>query len=326
MGRNNLKPKSGRQVPPSKQLSLEFEPRVQEQVFGIEMGILRSGRPNLTQKGLAALAGASPRAIRRIDKEWSGGYGGPIQEKTKLGFLQRQLFKEGFDFRRLYIRVKKGMSTHCAYTDGVYMVFLEYFAFEAPNRRARAEKVFRSLARHGLQEFMYESLKYVAEGPWEHYMERVKANDGAVPIGYFIVFNEIADHVAKLLSAGLPVDQKTVPDISIGQTWSRHWEGGNLELDYKKGRIPCEHSHPEWFPQTKSYPQNVWAYPEDPLPEFRHWYRHTYMAELFPAYIMRKATELEGGTDEAKQLVTAVKQIYLQKRLGSKTYGIRPAA
>ena len=326
MRKNNLKPKSGRQVPPSKQLSLEFEPRVQKKVFGIEMGILRNGTPYLTQKGLAALVGVSPKAIRKIDKEWSRGYGGPIQDKTRLGFLQRQLFKEGFDSRRLYRKVKKGKSTHYAYPEVVCMVVLEYFAFEATNRRARAEKVFRSLARHGLREFVYDALKYVPEDQWEHYIERVKANDGSVPIGYFIVFNEIADHVSRLLSAGLPVDQKTVPDISIGQTWSRHWAEDNLELDYKKGRIRCEHNYPDSFPQAKSNPQNIWAYPEEALPEFRHWYRRTYMAKLFRAYVMRKAKELEGGTEEAKKLVTAVKQVYPQKRLEGKTFGIGSAA
>ena len=56
---NKLTEKSGASPAPSKQMRLDLGIKVERNVAGIEMGVLENGIPYLTQRGLAAIAGAA---------------------------------------------------------------------------------------------------------------------------------------------------------------------------------------------------------------------------------------------------------------------------
>jgi hypothetical protein len=105
-----------------------------------------------------------------------------------------------------------------------------------------------------------------------------------VPAGYFSVFKEMADIIVSLIQAGLPVDEKTVPDISVGIHWGNHWRDKNLHEKHG-ARIDYEMDYPDYFPQAKSNPQHPWAYPDAALPEYRAWFREVYLKEKLPAYL-----------------------------------------
>src|SRR5699024_2250798 len=114
---------------------------------------------------------------------------------------------------------------------------------------AKASQNYRRLAEYGLRRFIYESLEYRSIDSWKYYNDRVSLLKNNVPGGYFSIFHEITGLVVDLITAGLLVDHKTLPDISVGIAWAKHWSENNLEESFGP-RVPYEHNYPSYYPQA----------------------------------------------------------------------------
>lgn len=130
------------------------------------------------------------------------------------------------------------------------------------------------------------------------------------PNGHFIVFKEVSGLIIDLIDSGLSVNDKMIPDASVGIHWGKYWSDNGLDEQFGK-RTKFEHRYPEYYPQSASNPQDAWSYPDDALPSFRNWFQTIYLPTKFPAYILRKARELKGGKQEA----LAIAGIYDRKSL-----------
>lgn len=292
---------NGSQVATYKQFSLDLGVEVQRDVNGIEMGVLENGIPFLTQRGLALATGAHRRAIQDITQEWEEHFDDEILVKDRISFIKQYLFDRGYTERKLYIETTKDGSQHYAYPDIVCMAILEYYAFETRSPNKEATDNYRRFAAYGLQRFIYDSLNYTPGDKWAYHHERVSLLANTAPEGYFIVFNEITGLIVDLITADLTVNHKTIPDISVGQMWAKHWKASGLSAAYGD-RIPCEHNYPPRYPQSLSNPQEANAYPNSALAEFRRWFKNDYLATKFPPYILKKAHLLHGGQEEALKI------------------------
>lgn len=263
------------------------------------MGVLENGIPYLTQGGLAGLAGVARSVIYDIHKEWSENYDSDVFSRDRISFLRLKLNELGFDSPELFIRIKKDNSDHYAYPDVVCMAVLEYYAFESSSRNDTAIDNYRRLAAFGLRKFIYESVGYSPRDKWEYYHDRVSILKGACPPGYFSIFEGASGMIVDLIEHDLAVNEKTIPDISVGIIWSKYWNDNNLEGKYGTRHAYC-HNYPSYYPQSKSNPQQAWAYPDAALGEFRKWFRFEYLPQKFPAYILSKANLLGGQTEALK--------------------------
>lgn len=295
-----LGPVPGQSLAAPKQLKLDLGIEVEKVVGGIEMGVLENGIPYLTQRGLAEMTGAARRSIQEITEEWQEAQASDIW-RGRMTYFRDYLSKAGFDEPSLFIEITKDGSPHYAYPDMVCMAMVEYFAFEAQRTNETAVANFRNLARYGLQKFIYDALGYVPEDPWKLFNARVSLLKDSVPAGYFSVFKESTGLVVDLINAGLPVNQHTVPDGSVGGTWGRYWTANNLAETFGE-RIDYPHYYPAEYPQSASNPQPAKAYPDAALPTFRQWFRTVYLTTKYPVYVLKKASILPGGTNEARQL------------------------
>lgn len=300
-----LSVKSNQSPATPKQLKLDLGIEVEKVVGGIEMGVLENGIPYLTQRGLAEMTGAARRSIQEITEEWQEAQSTDVW-RGRMVYFRDYLTKAGFDEPALFIEITKDGSPHYAYPDMVCMAMVEYFAFEAQRTNETAVANFRNLARYGLQEFIYNALGYVPEDPWKLFNARVSLLKDSVPIGYFSVFKESNGLVVDLINAGLPVNQHTIPDGSVGITWGYFWKENSLSEKYGE-RIDYPHYYPPEYPQSASNPQAAKAYPDAALPEFRRWFREIYLTTKYPIYILKKAKLLPGGTDDAEQLASMYK-------------------
>ena len=291
--------------PPNFPLELGIE--VERKVDGIEMGILVNGISYLTENGLARMSGVSRPTISQIAKEWNRTFDDPLPTSGPLVFLKDRLFWQGYKESMLFLEITKDNSLHYAYPDIVCTTVIEYFAFESQYKNETAVKNFRNLARYGLQKFIYDALKYVPSDKWRHLWDRMSLLKDRAPLGYFIVFREIHSLVIDLIHAGLTVNDKTIPDGSVGIHWGKYWTDHDLASQYGE-RIKWDHYYPDYFPQAKSNPQEAKAYPDEALPHFRRWFRAVYLTTKFPAYILRKADTLLGGPKEAKKIARLYEQ------------------
>lgn len=308
-----LNPRAAPQVATPRQLPLDLGIEVERDVGGVEMGVLQNGIPYLTQRGLAKISGAARNSIQEISKEWEGSFNESVIPRGRLSFLRENLLNVGYDQPSLYIEILKDGSPHYTYPDVVCMAIVEYYAFEAQKTNDTALKNFRRFARYGLQKFIYDALGYIPEDKWRHFQERVSLLKDSAPIGYFIIFNEIASMVVDLINAGLTINEKTVPDISVGMAWGAFW--AENKLDSRIGaRVRFGHNYPSFFPQSRRNPQPSWAYPDKALPLFRRWFRSTYLPTKFPNYILKKAKLLPGGRLEAERIAA----LYDEKILASR--------
>lgn len=298
---NALTTVSGQTPAAPRQGVLDLGIEVERVVGGIEMGVLENGIPYLTQRGLADMSGAARSTIQELTQEWQEAQATGVWPRGRMQFFRDYLTKNGFDEPRLYIEITKDGSPHYAYPDVVCMVMVEYFAFEAQRTNETAIANFRNLARYGLQKFIYDALGYVPDDPWKLFNARVSLLKDSVPLGYFSVFKESNGLVVDLINAGLPVNQHTMPDGSVGGTWGPYWTKNGLAERYGD-RIEYLHYFPPEYPQSASNPQKAWAYPDQALAEFRHWFRVVYLQTKYPAYILKKANVLPGGVADAQQL------------------------
>jgi hypothetical protein len=310
---NRLGSKMAIQPATQKQLVLDIGVQVQKDVNGIEMGVLANGIPYLTQNGLARIAGSSRSVIYDIAQEWAARFDDDVLGKGRIGWLRQKLAERGYSEPQLYIETKRsGGQPLYAYPDIVCMAVIEYFAFEAQNKTPTALENYRNFAAYGLQRFIYDALNYTPPDKWKYYTDRVTLLTDAAPDGYFILFKEVSGLISDLIAAGLPVNDKTIPDISVGNAWGPYWTANNLDAAYGQ-RIKYEHNYPDYYPQAWPNPQDAWAYPDAALPTFRHWFRHEYLPTKYPRYILTKA-HLLGGQLQAKQIASMYQPKQIEKK------------
>jgi hypothetical protein len=288
------------------QYTLDLEAEVQKEAYGIEMGVLGNGIPYLTQKGLATITGIARSVVYDITKEWAEKFEDNVLGNDRNSFLKEYLFKNGYTESQLYIEFKQDGTISYAYPDIVCMAILEFYAFESKSKNDTALTSYRKFATFGLQKFIYEALQYTPSDKWKYHNDRVSILKDSSPDGYFIIFNEITGLAVDLINANLTVNDKTIPDISVGLAWGKYWKDKNLEEQYGS-RIEYDHYYPEYYPQSTSNPQRPKAYPDGALPEFRKWFRHEYLTTKFPPYILKKANILSGGKEEAEMIANMYK-------------------
>lgn len=249
------------------------------EVDGIEMGVLEDGTPFLTGSGLAKACGVSRGLIHERAKDWTDG--------KRDGRLARLLLDAGFDEPLMYT-VLEGGRVH-AFPHDVCTIVIEYYALDSVATNATAKQTLRILTRQGLRAFIYRSIGFDTETElprtWHGFHERLRI--AANPPGYFSVFREMSDFLLRAMEAGLPVDEATVPDISVGMAWSAHWRDQALEGHYG-ARRKHEQRFPGHYAQAASDPCEIWVYPIDALPAFRGWLDETYIPSKLPAYLERQ--------------------------------------
>ncbi|MBB4375099.1 hypothetical protein GGD63_007943 [Bradyrhizobium sp. cir1] len=262
----------------------------QTEIQGIEMGVLSDGTPFLTQRGLARLCGVQNAHIGTIGAEWDEEI-----QKPRITTIKNLLSARGQTPTAPYFDVSDEKRQVYAYPDYVCLAILEYYAFEAgANVKPEAVQNFRQLAGMALREFIYTQLGYSPSArvpdSWSLFHDRVSLVFHTVPHGYFSVFKEMSDIIVTLIRQGAQVDDKFIPDISVGQHWANHWRDTGLEAAHGE-RIQYEHNYPSYFPQAASNPQPAYCYPDSCLGEFRRWMRDVYLKDKMPTYLSTKAKQ-----------------------------------
>jgi hypothetical protein len=289
---------------------LEILRSVKVEELSIEMGVLGDGTPFLSNRGLAKACGISNGTL----VGW-GEFTPRIGDDKRAGKMARLLAAQGYQNERFFVRVPNGIqfgkeATISAYPDAVCMAFLEYYAFEAEedNRRETALNNFRVLGRSQLRAFIYKATGYNPQratlNSWQQFHDRLLLNP--VPKGYFSVFQETAGVVVNAIRSGLIVDEHTVPDISMGQGWSRYWKSHCFEKDYGK-RILHLHTYPEYFQQSQANGSiRAYIYPYAVLGEFRQWLDQEYIPNKFPSYLKVKVKEGAISSAQVNRLLKAI--------------------
>jgi hypothetical protein len=247
----------------------------QTEIDGVGMGVLSDGTAFLTGRGLARLCGISNARVVELGQNWS------IQTNNAMvNGVKKIIEARGVKVEQPYIEIKQRSGFFYAYSDVVCLAVLEYYAFEQPTDEAK--KNFRILAGKALHDFIYTQVGYDPQHRvpeiWRQFHDRVSLTYNSVPAGYFGIFKEISDLIVHLGQAGLPIDSKFVPDISVGSAWAKHWIAQSIAEKFGE-RIKFQHNYPSYFPQAESNPQEPWCYPEMALGEFRRWFRETYVGE-----------------------------------------------
>lgn len=263
----------------------------QVEIDGIGMGVLSDGTAFLTGRGLARLCGVTHGVIQDLSGEWLSG-------TANARVLQVKSILDSHDLPSgsPYVEIKQGSSIFYAYPDVICLAILEYYAFDAgQNVKEQAQKNYRLLAGKALRDFIYTQVGFDPENhisaPWRQFHDRVSLNYDSTPDGYFGIFKEIADMIVTLGQAGLHIDSKFIPDISVGIAWSKHWVVQGFDVSYGI-RKKFEHNYPDYFPQAESNPQEPWCYPESALGEFRRWMRENYIGDgRFEKYIHDKVRQ-----------------------------------
>jgi len=280
------------------------------EVDGIQMGVLSDGTPYLTMRGLARMCGIDNPVLLRLANNWQDEQSKPRGKK-----LLELLKAQGHSGESLYLRtVGPGGETH-AYPDAACMALLEYYAFESAQAdNGVALRNYRLLARSTFREYIYKRVGYDPDAhipeSWRTYHDRILLND-QVPIGYFSIFRESADVVVHMIKAGCPFDEHTVPDISIGKAWAKHWGDEALENDFGERR-QHPHIYPDWFPQAAANPVDCWIYPVGSLGIFKDWLYRKYLPTAFPKYIETKVRKGTFLPSRAEQVLASVRRPQLR--------------
>ncbi|MGA3188508.1 MAG: hypothetical protein ABSF22_15490 [Bryobacteraceae bacterium] len=303
---NTLMELAGRKPATTKQQkTLDLGVDRQAEVDGLEMGILSDGTPFLTGRALASLCGLHHSVIQDLTADWEEAI-----PKARVSSIRAILSARGLSFDKPHETPRHRGKVISAYPDAVCLAVLEYYAFEAGGKnRDIAVKNFRALAGHALREFIFLHLGYDPNTNvpqvWRQFHDRVSLVYNAVPSGYFGIFKEISEMIVTLGQAGLHIDDKFVPDISVGSCWGKHWVASIYDLHYGQ-RIKFDHNYPDYFPQALSNPQEVWCYPEAALGEFRRWFRENYIGDgKFEAYLLNKVHDKSLPDTFAKRAIAA---------------------
>ncbi len=267
---------------------------------GIEMGVLGDGSAYLSTRGLARACGQPPSVIHQISEHW--GQSCHELHCRRIEYLLSE-YTDGAvpRFREIPL---DGYITR-VYPDAVCMAILEYFAFESRAPTAHiARASFRQLTRGALRHTIYEHCDYSsgheAAESWAHLHHRLALNP--LPAGYFSVFREITDLLIATVQSGLTLDQHTMPDISVGMAWGRHWS--RYDLDDRLGeRI----KHPYHLPANSGKRDiETWLYPITALTHFRTWMRDEYVPQHLPPYLRSKAKRDQLATVHIDRVLASV--------------------
>ena len=268
---------SGSATPQQTEMDLRIEKQVERD--GIDMGVLSDGTAFLSGRGLARLCGVHHSRIGEILSEWSS-----TPQKPRITRIKEILSVQGLHFETPIVAALEiaGTQTY-AWQDTFCLAILEYYAWDAQQgNRDQARKNYRVLAGKSLHDLIYTAVgydpRYQIPAHWRNFHNRVSLTYSSVPVGYFCIFKEIADMIVYLGQNGVHTDSSFIPDISVGLIWGKHWTGNRL--DATSGiRLKFDHNYPEYFPQARSNPQNIWCYPEGALGEFRRWFREQYIGQ-----------------------------------------------
>lgn len=297
---NELSKKKDDEPASGYQYTLDLSVEVEKVIDGIEMGVLENGIPYLTQEGLAEACGIARSVVYDISQDWIKNYNNDVFGKDRNSFIKEYLFTNGYKEQSLYIETVSNGTKHYSYPDIVCMAVMEYYAFESRSKNEKALNCYRKFAKYGLQKFIYEAVGYQIVDKWKFHNERQSLLRNSVPAGYFSVFHEINPLTIDLIHANLPVNDKTVPDGSVGSHWANHWK--TISHKHEK-RIPYQHDYPDSYRQSQANGYiEAKAYPDAALPEFRRWFREVYLPTKFPKYILKKANVLAGGVEQSKKI------------------------
>ena len=260
----------------------------QKEEDGIGMGVLSDGTAFLNGRGLARLCGISNARIVEMGQEWN-----KTKPKPMIRRVKQILSEKDINIEHPYIEIKQRSGIFYAYSDVVCLAVLEYYAFDFPKDEARRN--FRLLAGKALHDFIYTQVGYdpnnLVPEVWRQFHDRVSLTYNSVPPGYFSVFREISDMIVTLGQNGIHIDSSFVPDGSVGGVWGRYWTNNNLDDKYGP-RKEWKHNYPDYFPQSKSNPQDAKCYPDEALAEFRRWFREEYIqGGKFENYIKGKVRD-----------------------------------
>jgi hypothetical protein len=296
---------SKRQAVTTKQLELDLRIVTEIEDQGVGMGVLSNGVPYLTGRGLARLCGVDHSTIVKITNDWQ-----VEPPKKRVATIKQSIREMTGDDSSAFIPVQKGGVIHHAFPESVCMAVLEYYALDKSAENEHARQAYRTLARKGFIDFVYERVGLKREATirdlsTRQFMDRVGSVHGSVPDGYFCVFEEIADMFAALIAQDVQIDSSFVPDISVGLAWSKYWTEENLDVVYG-ARERFKHQYPEYYPQSAAGPQEAYCYPEEGMGEFHRWKREIYNPQKLPNYLQGK---VKSGSLPPAQ-ATALLEVY----------------
>lgn len=285
------------------QMEFAFEVEIEKNIDGITMGVLENGIPYLDETGLAKLCGVHRKTLYRIAKEWDENVNSKRNNKLK------EILKDSnYNMPHLYTQIQnKGLKQN-AYGDVVCMAILEYFAFEDEEPRKEALQNHRLLTRVSFRQYIYQKVGYTdtrITDKWKYFLDKVDINFDKVPEGFFSIFKEISGLIVSLIRSGVVINDKSVPDISVGQCWAKYWKDNNLDAKYG-ARQKYEHNYPDYYPQAKSNPQEAYIYPDAALPEFRKWFNREYIENKFPVYLLIKTKQQLISQEDQKKILVAI--------------------
>ncbi len=261
--------------------------------------------PRLSLRGLAKLCGVSHNTIGDAMAAWRSG--------DRTGRLARLLKDAGLGGKQLHIDTESGEH---AYPETVVVQVLQYYAMHAQNPTEQARVAVNLLLKAGFRMFVYNAVGYVPPSvkvpkEWRQFHDRLRLNNA--PDGYFSVFMETSGFVLSAIRQGLEVDSHTVPDVSVGQIWTKHWESNNLDARFGD-RCKHPHEYPDYFPQAKASGLEAWVYPNAALPTFRNWVQKTYIPEKFPKYLKNKVKIGDLPPSVAEAILLGAKPVEIKKR------------
>lgn len=258
---------------------------------GIAMGVLDNGIAYLSARGLAKACGVSLATMQDFYEKWNKKLDSATNDDKQATYIRDSLKEKNYADKELYIVIEDEQGVKYAFPEPVCMAFLEYYTFEARTKELRehAQKLYKKFANLGFRKFIYQAVGYDdnttnANYYKQLYYERVSILKNQVPHDYFGIFNELGGFILDLINNDIPVNNKIIPDISVGQAWAREWKDKNYDSIYSSA-IKYEHLYPESYPQSKSNPQDAWCYPVESLGMFRKWFYDNYLSSKFPKYI-----------------------------------------
>lgn len=279
---------------------------------GIEMGVLENGMPYLSQRGIVKMTGIARSPFQRLSTNWKS-------DKTSgIGFeINKLLTSSGYTEDELFIEVEVNGRKTYAYTEPVCLALLEYYAFDAKKKSEVAQNSYRILSKAGFRVFVYQYTGYKPQheqlDSWKHFHDRIDLVYNEVPKGYYCIFREIAGMIVSLIRQNILVNDKIIPDISVGQHWSKYWNASDLNVKFGN-RLEYSHNYPDYYPQSKSNPQSAKAYPNESLHIFRQWFEETYLISKFPKYILNQSKQGKIELSIANKVIESVSLPMLDKK------------
>jgi phage regulator Rha-like protein len=109
-----------------------------------------------------------------------------------------------------------------------------------------------------------------------------------IPYTHWCIFNEIAHVFWGMEFKGVKMEEKAVPDISVGKLWMKQVR--TLQLD-EKSILKYPHCYPD-----KRGKQLANIYPNAWLGEYRDWFNIQYLQQEFKQYMLKHSDRLAIGS------------------------------